>query len=464
MAPRRRGRRLPRHPARERRRHVARGRARLPARAPRRRRRSSSRSRWPRSRSSCPTSLYSGWVLSEPFAYPLALLAAWLGVRALDRPTAGAQLAFLGAAGLAGLARAQLLVLPLCFLAARRAHGHPRARSCSGRSGGSGSSSAPRRWRAPRSLAHGHASGSTATCSRASTWGRRASPHRVATQGARPALRRRAGGRPGRRARARRRLRAPAHARRARAGRVHRAVRRGAAPAGRRSGATRARCRSATSSTPSRCWRSASRVHAGRGWPWWRRYGLISAGLLVLAATVPLSGYAVALRQDHAPVLFALTRAEEVFGGVGSGVSSFVALVAGRCGRRRAPRTHALARPSRCTALAIAVAAPRPRCGHLVRPALRRAPSATTTCRADRSWVDHAARRRRCRSSTARDPEGGARAAVLEPLGEADPAAPRRAAARRATRPTSSRSRATARCSPAAGRSTSRCSSTAAPP
>jgi hypothetical protein len=64
-----------------------------------------------------PALLYGGWVVSEPIAYPLVAVSLLLGVRALERPGAGAAGAFLLAAGLAGFARAQLLVLPLCFLA-----------------------------------------------------------------------------------------------------------------------------------------------------------------------------------------------------------------------------------------------------------------------------------------------------------------------------------------------------------
>src|SRR4051794_2405439 len=65
-----------------------------------------------------PDLLYSGWILSEPIAYPLVVLAALLAVRALERPAWHAQLAFLAVAGLAAFARTQFAVLPVCFLAA----------------------------------------------------------------------------------------------------------------------------------------------------------------------------------------------------------------------------------------------------------------------------------------------------------------------------------------------------------
>ncbi len=65
-----------------------------------------------------PALLYAGWVISEPFAYPLVAAAMLLGVRALERPSARSGAAFLALAGLAGFTRVQLLVLPACFVAA----------------------------------------------------------------------------------------------------------------------------------------------------------------------------------------------------------------------------------------------------------------------------------------------------------------------------------------------------------
>ncbi|HEU4450168.1 MAG TPA: hypothetical protein VFR63_09355 [Gaiellaceae bacterium] len=65
-----------------------------------------------------PDVLYSGFVLAEPIAYPLALAAVLAGVAALARPGRRAQVGFLALAGLAAFARVQFAVLPLCFLAA----------------------------------------------------------------------------------------------------------------------------------------------------------------------------------------------------------------------------------------------------------------------------------------------------------------------------------------------------------
>ena len=67
---------------------------------------------------SFPSLVLSSYVTADAIAYPLALTAVWLGVRALDKPAWRAQLLFLGAAGLAAFARVQYVVLPLAFLAA----------------------------------------------------------------------------------------------------------------------------------------------------------------------------------------------------------------------------------------------------------------------------------------------------------------------------------------------------------
>jgi hypothetical protein len=60
---------------------------------------------------------YSGWVLSEAFAYPLFIAAIAAGAVALAQPTKRAQSAFLAFALLASLARMQLAVLVLAYLA-----------------------------------------------------------------------------------------------------------------------------------------------------------------------------------------------------------------------------------------------------------------------------------------------------------------------------------------------------------
>lgn len=65
-----------------------------------------------------PELLYSSSLLAEALAYPLALAVAAAAVAALERPTLRLQLAVLGFSGLATLARLQLAVLPLCYLAA----------------------------------------------------------------------------------------------------------------------------------------------------------------------------------------------------------------------------------------------------------------------------------------------------------------------------------------------------------
>jgi hypothetical protein len=65
-----------------------------------------------------PDMLYAGWVLADPFAYPLALSALAAGVSALARPSRRSQVAFVAFAGLATLARVQFVVLPACFLLA----------------------------------------------------------------------------------------------------------------------------------------------------------------------------------------------------------------------------------------------------------------------------------------------------------------------------------------------------------
>ena len=70
-----------------------------------------------------PDLTYSSWVVSEPVAYPLVLAAALAGTAALARPSRRSQLAFLILAGLATFARTQFVVLPLCFLLAVLAMG-----------------------------------------------------------------------------------------------------------------------------------------------------------------------------------------------------------------------------------------------------------------------------------------------------------------------------------------------------
>jgi Dolichyl-phosphate-mannose-protein mannosyltransferase len=65
-----------------------------------------------------PDLTYSGYMLAEPVAYPIALTALYLGMRALERPTLVRQAAFLATAGAASFARVQYIVLVPAFLVA----------------------------------------------------------------------------------------------------------------------------------------------------------------------------------------------------------------------------------------------------------------------------------------------------------------------------------------------------------
>lgn len=65
-----------------------------------------------------PTLLYSSFVLSEPFAYPIMLGAAAAGVHALDRPGVRSYSLFLALAALGMFTRMQLAVLVPCFVLA----------------------------------------------------------------------------------------------------------------------------------------------------------------------------------------------------------------------------------------------------------------------------------------------------------------------------------------------------------
>lgn len=65
-----------------------------------------------------PDLLYASWIVAEPVAYPLALGALLAGTAALARPSRGSQVAFVVLAGLATFARIQFIVLPLAFVAA----------------------------------------------------------------------------------------------------------------------------------------------------------------------------------------------------------------------------------------------------------------------------------------------------------------------------------------------------------
>ncbi len=65
-----------------------------------------------------PDLIYASWIVAEPFAYPLALASVAAAVAALERPSRRSQLAFLAFSGLAAFARIQFVILPACFLGA----------------------------------------------------------------------------------------------------------------------------------------------------------------------------------------------------------------------------------------------------------------------------------------------------------------------------------------------------------
>jgi hypothetical protein len=70
-----------------------------------------------------PDMFYSGWLLADPFSYPLVLGAIGAATAAFARPSRGNQIAFVVLAGLATFARVQFVVLPACFLLAALAIG-----------------------------------------------------------------------------------------------------------------------------------------------------------------------------------------------------------------------------------------------------------------------------------------------------------------------------------------------------
>jgi hypothetical protein len=65
-----------------------------------------------------PSLFYASWVMGEPFAYPLVLVAAYAATVALADRNRRAGIAFVACAGLAAFSRAQFMVLPACFLLA----------------------------------------------------------------------------------------------------------------------------------------------------------------------------------------------------------------------------------------------------------------------------------------------------------------------------------------------------------
>ena len=65
-----------------------------------------------------PDFIYSSWILSEPFAYPLVLAAVAAATVAIGTGSRRAQLAFVAFAGLAAFTRVQLLALVACYAVA----------------------------------------------------------------------------------------------------------------------------------------------------------------------------------------------------------------------------------------------------------------------------------------------------------------------------------------------------------
>ena len=65
-----------------------------------------------------PDLVYTSSILSEPFAYPLALASVWAGVATLARPSPRMQVVFIALTAATIFARLQFAILPLCFLAA----------------------------------------------------------------------------------------------------------------------------------------------------------------------------------------------------------------------------------------------------------------------------------------------------------------------------------------------------------
>jgi Dolichyl-phosphate-mannose-protein mannosyltransferase len=64
-----------------------------------------------------PDLFFASFVLADPLAYPLVLTTLYVAVRALSRPSRGAQIAFVVLAGLTALTRIQYALLPIVFVA-----------------------------------------------------------------------------------------------------------------------------------------------------------------------------------------------------------------------------------------------------------------------------------------------------------------------------------------------------------
>ena len=126
-----------------------------------------------------------------------------------------------------------------------------------------------------------------------------------------------------------------------------------------------------------------------RGWPWLRAHSLIAVAMAGLAVAVPLSGYATSVVRMQSPTLFGVYRIEQLLG-TGSGalaiaiVASVLALVALTLPRLSAPAAVGLGLGLACAAsLSLSVAA--------ANFDLRDSRSVREwSLPGDRSWVDHA--------------------------------------------------------------------------
>src|SRR4051794_11665750 len=74
-----------------------------------------------------PALAYSGMLLTDVLFLPLATLATWLGVRALERPTLGRQACFLALLAACAFTRLEANVIAVAFVAAALALRHGRA-------------------------------------------------------------------------------------------------------------------------------------------------------------------------------------------------------------------------------------------------------------------------------------------------------------------------------------------------
>jgi hypothetical protein len=127
-------------------------------------------------------------------------------------------------------------------------------------------------------------------------------------------------------------------------------------------------------------------IYVKRGLPWRIPVGLLAAALLLVAARVPLSGYAAAHNKDDSPTLWAVLRFEGLTS-VGNGslaialVAAVLSVLAALVAFRRLPTAFALlAAVAACCALSAAASAFDARTSRSLRGTLP----------ADIRWVDHA--------------------------------------------------------------------------